>query len=265
VWYDPFITERMVAPCVSACIKEGVEEVFFTLWGDDGAYCEFDSAFAGIAFAAARALGEDDQSLRARHEAVCGIAYDEVMLASQLDMLPSTRIPAPPLVQIDHSWVQRLLWDDPVMGLYWPRVKSRHPDFWEQALRHYRRLARKLSRCRAKTEPVDMAHAWRLARYLAAKIELRLALDEAYPSRDRAKLVALAARATRMARMTEQLLESFRRQWLRRNRSQGFEHMETRLGGLRQRYVSLALALRGLVSGASQSIPELDEISSGPA
>ena len=248
MWYDRFITEATVAPCIKACAREGVKDLFFTLWGDDGAYCEFDSAFAGIAFAAAEVFGEDDSALRSRHEAVCGIAYDEVLLAGELEKYAT----------------RHLLWDDPVVGLHLPQTRSRQPGYWDEALSHYRRLARRLSRYGSKTEPVDMAHALGLARYFAAKIDFKQRLEDAYLTRDSARLTDVAARAVRMARMTEQVLEGFRRQWLRRNRSAGFEHMEARLGALRQRYVSLAAALRTLIVGQRQAIAELDEIRAYP-
>ena len=32
----------LVAPYVQACRKAGLKEFLFTLWGDDGGYCEFD-------------------------------------------------------------------------------------------------------------------------------------------------------------------------------------------------------------------------------
>jgi hypothetical protein len=143
-------------------------------------------------------------------------------------------------------------------------MRSQQPGYWDEALAHYRRLARQLSRYGSKTEPVDMAHALGLARYFAAKIDFKQRLEDAYLSRDHAKLEAVAARAMRMARMTEQVLEGFRRQWFRRNRSAGFEQMEARLGALRQRYVSLAAALRALIAGQRQAIAELDEVRAHP-
>jgi len=153
VWYDRFITERHVAPCVSACLKEGIKELFFCLWGDDGAYCEFDSALAGVAFAAARAFGESDDSLRARHQAVCGIGYDEVLAASELDVVPRGPFAQPSLIHIDRRWVRQLLWDDPVTGLHWLRTKAECPSYWAHALRHYRRVARKLSQATLRGAP----------------------------------------------------------------------------------------------------------------
>jgi hypothetical protein len=51
-WYDRHITEKTVKPCVEACRESKVDEVFFTMWGDDGGFCDFDSAYAGLAYAA---------------------------------------------------------------------------------------------------------------------------------------------------------------------------------------------------------------------
>jgi hypothetical protein len=248
-WYDRRRTEAAVPPCVKACKREGVRDVFFTMWGDDGAYCEFDSALAGIAFAAAEVFDERGASLRKRFQAICGIGYDEVLAGAELDKFPGAPI----------------LWDDPLFGLHWHARRANQPDYWEQALAHYRRLARRLSRFRNQTEPVDMAHAALLARYLAAKIEFRMKLEEAYFGRDSAKMEAVAKDSGRVIRLTEKAVDSFRRQWLRRNRRPGLEVLEARLGGLRQRYAEVATALRDILSGKSTAIWELEEGRALPA
>ena len=61
--------------------------MFFTLWGDDGAYCDFDSALAGLAFAAEQACSRDfdPKRLAARFRAVCHADYDAVRKAGELD------------------------------------------------------------------------------------------------------------------------------------------------------------------------------------
>jgi hexosaminidase len=243
LWYDRRRTEANVPPCVKACRRERVRDVFFTMWGDDGAYCEFDSALAGIAFTAAEVFGERGAWMRKRFEAVCGIGYDAVLAGCELEKFPGSPI----------------LWDDPLFALHWHARRANQDDYWEQALAHYRRLARRLSRFRDQTEPVDMAHAALLARYLAAKIEFRARLEDAYFARDNAKLEAVVKDCRRMIRLTEKVAESFRRQWLQRNRRPGLEVLEARLGGIRQRYGEVAVALSEILSGTSASIFELDE------
>ena len=63
LWYDHQQTIATVRPCIEACIETNLDELFFTLWGDDGACCEFDSSLAGLCWAAELSYGgkEDDE------------------------------------------------------------------------------------------------------------------------------------------------------------------------------------------------------------
>ena len=243
MWYGRAITERNVAPCVRACKQEGVKEIFFTLWGDDGGYCEYDSTLAGLAFAAAQAYGEDGQALRARYQAVCGIGYEETVLPCKLG---------------DESFVC-LMWDDPLMGINWRHLQACRADHWPQRLAYYRDLAQELAGYRGITEPVDLGHAAALAELAAAKIDFRLRLERAYFARDRAELERLIAEVPRMVSMVEEVTATFRRQWLRRNRPLGLEVMQTRMGGMRQRYLEVGELLREVLDGRRRNILELEE------
>ena len=75
LWYDRVNTEANAAACVLASRQAGLKDFWFTLWGDDGAYCEFDSALAGLAFGAEVAYAGDafdEVRLARRFAAVCG-------------------------------------------------------------------------------------------------------------------------------------------------------------------------------------------------
>ncbi|MBE6356671.1 MAG: beta-N-acetylhexosaminidase [Lentisphaerae bacterium] len=48
LWYDHRETMETVIPCIDVCRQEKISELFFTMWGDDGAYCNYDSSLAGI-------------------------------------------------------------------------------------------------------------------------------------------------------------------------------------------------------------------------
>ena len=60
-------------------------------------------------------------------------------------------------------------------------------------------------------------------------------------------------------RALDRVLASFRRQWHRRNKPFGFETIQVRLGGQRQRWLEMGTRLDELLAGAAQSMPELDE------
>ena len=89
MWYDHEQTVNTVTPCLNACRKEKVSEVYFTMWGDNGAYCDYDSSLAGLAWAADLAWGGKgaDETVAPVFEAVCGASYREQITASEMKSL----------------------------------------------------------------------------------------------------------------------------------------------------------------------------------
>lgn len=238
LWYDRAITEANMLPCIAACRETGVKELFFTMWGDGGAFCEQDSALAGLALAAEHAYGgaQADAQVGERFNAICGANYDAVLLAAtELNASPH---PIP------------LLWDDPLLRIGWHAEQLNNPGNWLNAARRYARITRRLRPLRDVTEPVDIAHVLTLMAFLRKKIELNTQLDAGAFDQIKIKPVV---------RALDQLLASFRRQWFRRNKPQGFEPIQVKLGGQKQRYAELALRLEELAAGKITNIPELDE------
>ena len=108
-------------------------------------------------------------------------------------------------------------------------------------------------------EPVDLGHAAALADLLAAKIDFRLRLEDAYGTRNDAGLRSLLDDVPKLLELVERLEISFRRQWLRRNKPFGLEALQIRLGGLRQRFAETGRALQELPEGDRERVPELEE------
>ena len=65
-WYDHRYSAERVKPCIESCRRNHLTELFFTMWGDDGAYCEFDSMLAGLAWASDLCYGNDGDDRRTR-------------------------------------------------------------------------------------------------------------------------------------------------------------------------------------------------------
>ncbi len=252
LWYHHRQTRQTVGPCLHACREQGVKEVFFTLWGDDGAYCEFDSAMAGLCYAAQSAFGgaePDDATLERRFRAVCGGEYQTMIMPDEAfnNMAPGAR----------------LLWAPPLMESFSNAIEGN--DGREERLGQYLAcltdlVERLQPAAAAGTGAADLEHALRLALALQEKVALRLKLIRAYPSRDRARLEEVREDAGGVADAMEQLSESFRRQWYRRNKPQGFEELQCRLAGQSVRHRELQKRIDELLSGETDSIPELDEV-----
>lgn len=82
LWYDHAKTEKTAVPCIQACRKQKVSELFFTMWGDNGAYCNYDSSLAGIIYCADLAYGvpanDPDKFTSKRFAAVCQSSYERI-------------------------------------------------------------------------------------------------------------------------------------------------------------------------------------------
>ncbi|MBA2480835.1 MAG: family 20 glycosylhydrolase [Planctomycetes bacterium] len=254
VWYDQHTTERMVAPCVRACREEKLGELIFTMWGDDGHYCEMDSSLAGLAFGAEHAYtGEADPArLAKRYAAVCGVDYRLVTEAAKMTF-PATDVDA-----------QAILSDDPLLGVYWRQRDLGDPKAWKDAAKRYAAISAKLKPHARITAPVDIGHGYNLAACLAEKIAFGLELRAAYASGKPAALRAVKRRIPRMTKAIDALLDSWRRQWHRRNKTFGLEIVQIRLAGLRERYLEIGRRLDELVDGTAETIAELEERTDKP-
>lgn len=248
LWYEHAETVAKAGPCIDAARAEGLDELYFTMWGDDGAACDFDAALAGLAWCCDRVFAPErgEAQVAARFRAVCGADYAAVVEAA-------------PLGFHRHSG---MLWDDPIVGLL--ANEGLTPDLsWDGKAGEFAALAERLGRRPAETAGGDIGHARRLCAVLARKMALRSRLAAAYAGRDRAALLAVRGEALALVPAIEDLAASWRRGWMRRNKPQGFEVIQLRLAQQAERHRELARRLDELLEGAVDAIPELDERAPG--
>ena len=116
VWYDHDITVKTIFPCIEACIETKVTKIFFTMWRDDGAFCDFDSAFLGLVYCSEKAYSGSIKTKRIQSifSAICGGELNEVMCASKMESIAR---PA------------KLIWDDPLYGIYLTHIEKYNPNY----------------------------------------------------------------------------------------------------------------------------------------
>lgn len=252
-WYDHKATEGSVRPCLAACRKEKMGEVFFTMWGDDGSYCEFDSAWAGLALAADLCWGGDGQptTIAPLLRAVSGIDYEAVVEVS-CEAMPDPE-------GGNDLWPAVVLWDDLLLGIGWQGVAVQNPQLWEKARVHWQAQA---TRCRTLSKPQSLPDFCYLAavfEFATTKALFRSELVFAYANRDHAALNRLhKVEIPLMRQRLDTLGKTFREQWLRRNKPFGMEPLQIRLGGMRARLDEVAIRLEEFLAGTEESIPELE-------
>ncbi|MEW6751107.1 MAG: family 20 glycosylhydrolase [Candidatus Latescibacterota bacterium] len=244
-WHDRFLTEANAGACLQACRQAGLREVFFALWGDDGAYCDFDSAFGGLGWAAEKAYAGtvDAARLAGRFQAVFAADYRAVELACGLNRILE---PAP------------VLWDDPLLAQYLQHVRARDPEALSRARAEYESLAAALDPHAAQEGAGCIAHARLVCRVLSRKVDLAERLFQAYTSDEGDGLRAVRQEIPGMRQALRELADSLRAVWLAHNKPFGLEVLQIRLGGLRARYEELEQRLQEYLEEKVESIAELE-------
>ena len=256
LWYDHDLTERTAIPCIEACRKENVKELFFTMWGDDGAYCNMDSALAGIYFTADLAFGEDARErTEQRFNNLCGPAdYAAHLAASSMNAMLENEQGEPFKVSASY-----LIWDDPLQGIVFDGYRRRNPEFDLILLDLYEELQCILLPGIELAGAGDMEHAANILSLLIKKLEFRGALTAAYEQGDRLALREIAVHMIpAVIAAAAEFDSSFRRQWLAGAKPFGLERIQSRNATLIARLEETALRIREYLDGEIDRIDELE-------
>lgn len=250
-WYDHAATIESVAPCIKACRKEDVKELFFTLWGDDISYCEFDSAFAGICCASDIAFGGDGRNVGSQFSALFGADYNTYLTASELQMRVGEKN-----IEVKTS---TMMWDDPLLGIGWNEYEAVEPECWNLVLKKLTSIREKLSSALSSSSVADASYPWSICDFLVNKIEFRNSFLKAVQKKNHAELARLKkSEIPRLLSALKKLQKAFRSQWLKRNKAFGMEVMQIRLAAQETRFRETSLRIQELIDGKIDSIEELD-------
>ncbi len=252
--YSRVYTEQTAQPCVRACLKEGLKHVFFTMWKDDGAEVDYDSAWPGVLYAADLSYNDGELSgrLAARFEGVCKANLEANLAIAKIDASEHYG---------DEVNTRMLLWDDPLLGLYRRSLLAR--DGWKDfdPAAYYANLARELAMYKPRDGggAGDLDFAAQLAETLSLKAAVYDQLVRAYANGDKQALADLSDRAIpTLIAAVKTLWELHRRVWMAQNKAFGFEVQCVRYGGLLLRLEEAAMRVRQYLTGGIERIEELD-------
>lgn len=242
-WYDHRTTVAHAGSCIEACAEAKVKELFFTQWGDNGAYCDHDSAFAGMTYCAEKAYGAQqpaDELLQKRFAAICGSDYAAHVRAGDLHA---------GAVKGFHP----NMWDDPIFDTHWRRFHRDNPAAMAKNAAAFDQLANDLARCTG-----DVRYAALVARAVADRYALSAALLAAYRQKDKVALRKAAAGIARTRKSIRAMAAGFRTMWLSHNKREGLETIQARFGMLDARYAELSKCVQEYLAGTIPSIAEWD-------
>ena len=260
-WYNKGLTERTALPGLAAAREARLKEVFFTMWGDDGAMCDYDSALAGLARCADVAFGgtaADAAATARRFQAICGASYDGVQLAGELQdrvfrfkNAKGVEVGAP---------AGLLFFDDPLLGIGMETFKAAagDPQVEQKMLERLKQCQNHLRHFRS-TACGDFPNLNNFLRAMILKLELRMRLTAAYDARDRQQLKHLATMGVRnLQTALDKFAKSARKQWLATTKPFGLEVLDSRIATLSARLDTLAMRVKDFVAGKVDKLEELE-------
>ncbi|MDD5598539.1 MAG: family 20 glycosylhydrolase [Victivallaceae bacterium] len=256
LWNDHEQDVKTVKPCLQACRETKLDEVFFTLWGDSGAFCEINSVLAGFCWAAELAYGGDENAerLEAQFRAIAGGSYKNHLTAAKLgahilkNAKEALTVGAP-----------FLLWDDPLLGICWDSKLNTDPGFVDKAVKLYDSICAELADQRDDNAAGDINHAWLYADFLRRKVAFRRDLLKAYESGDKAAMRSLADKTLpEMLASCGAVTASIRKMWHKYFKPFGLEVLQIRQGGQLLRLEEAGKRINEYLDGVIASIPELE-------
>lgn len=236
-----------------SCREAGVENVFITCWGDDGAEAPYLSVLPTLFYAAEVYRGNDDmKDIKQKFEKMFNIGFDDFCM---LDL------PSRPKISTDVEFkgvINRdkfMLYNDPFLGIY-----DLYMTDVREEVKYYKSLSRKLKRLCDHEEFGYMFRAEKaLCDLLAVKYDLGRNTLDAYKKGDKNALLNIAKSYKKAIKLIDVFIKEFRESWVTEKKPHGFDVQDIRLGGLRQRLVICRERIIDYVNGKVDVIEELEE------
>lgn len=236
-----------VKAAFSACSEQGVENVFLTMWGDNGAECSKFALLPSLYYASEAAKGNFDmESIKKGFLEKYEIPFDAFMLTD----LPGTANEGKDVIYNPEKY---MLYNDCLLGVFDSTVR-------EGDALSYSECAKKLKEYESHPDYGYIFKTLRtLCQALSLKFELGVRTRKAYDSKDKAALTALVGDYEQLLHAVEEFYSAFRAQWMKENKPNGFEVQDVRLGGLYFRVRHCMEILKDFLNGRTDSIAELEE------
>ncbi|MBQ8410074.1 MAG: beta-N-acetylhexosaminidase [Clostridia bacterium] len=248
--HNQFSLETMI-PALDACSKNGIENIFFTMWGDNGGECSRFALLPSLFYLAEYYLrgNRDVEDIKARFQAFSGIGFDDFML---LDM-PNAVGGRLTTAGYPTNAPKYMLLSDCFNGFLDWTVKEGGGAEFASIAASLRPLAEHREYGYLFDNLAKLCHA------LEIKYELGVKTRAAYESGDLDALKALVDDYAEATSRIESFSLAFEKQWMAENKPQGFDGQELRIGGVLRRLDSCRRKLIEYVEGRADRLPELDE------
>ena len=230
---------------MNACKKTGVKKYIYTLWGDDGAECSLFASLPATIYCGCVSNGV--KNYKKVFKAITGVSFDKFML---LDEINNT---AEKYGDISNP-NKYMLFNDLLIGLLDSTVKL------EDGVK-YKDLSKKLHSASKTVGEWNYIFKTQkaLSDVLSIKYNLGVELRSAYKANDKENLKTIAnSTINKLIKLIKIFYREFASQWMKENKSFGFEVQDIRFGGLILRLEHVSQIINDYLNGKIPSILELE-------
>lgn len=232
---------------MKACHAKGVENVVMTMWGDNGAECSKIAVLPALFTVSQMAQDIDDvETIHANFEREFGIPFEDFRA---LDLIGTQNDSAEAIYNPE----KYLLYCDPFMGQFDNRVKSGDAAGYADCA----------ARLAVYADHAEYGYLFRslraLCAFLSVKADLGIRTRAAYLSGDKKAAKALCTDYDAALKRLDAFYAAYEQQWMHENKPQGFDVVDLRIGGQRQRLLHCRDRLLAYAEGQLDRIEELEE------
>ena len=238
---------------LASCKRNEIDEVFATLWGDDGGETPILAALPGLQLFADLSYRDEwnEKKMAEEFEYNTGYPLKDFMLLNELDETPGVMEN-----NINTSATSKiLLWQDPLLGLFDQTVADHGIE------EHYQELTVKLKERTGSNPDLNTIFDFyqQVAEVLSLKAEIGIHLKEAYDAGDSDKLREYLEDAKVLKESLNRLRLAHRTVWMEHNKPFGWEVIEIRYGGTIARMDTTIDRVSAYLNGELKEIAELKE------
>lgn len=250
---DYHLSQAANEAALNVCKKKGVQDVFATLWGDDGQETTPFHALAGLQYYAEHAYHREvDEAAWKKRAAFCtGVDTDSFLILSELNRPPGTASDSNE--QTNPS--KFLLWQDVLLGLFDKHVEGLSVG------EYYEALSKKIHNNRNLNTNLDFIFdvPEKLCAVLALKANIGNELKGAYDNKSHDKLFQLKNEVLpEISERVKALRDAHRTQWMLVNKAFGFEVIDIRYGGVINRLETAIARIDAYLKNEIDRIEELE-------
>ena len=239
---------QVMKPAMDVCRARGVDNIFFTLWGDNGKECSFFCVLPSLYYLKRYYDGVTDRKqIAAEFEKLTGEPFERMMGMDDPNYVGGNK-------EGFRNPSKYMLYNDPFFGCLDTQAK-------EGVDKQYKKLARRFARYAKQSENFGYIYEVfaKLCKALSYKYDLGVRVREAYQVRDEQRLRAIVGDFKKTEKAVQALYEVFCALWHKENKPHGFEVQDARFGALLQRLKHCRIRLQNYLDGKEEALPELEE------